>query len=160
MLAHELGDSIRDMYVEAIRKGVEDGLRTAVRDTVHDSSNAGVHWMVGVEGVTRTGGRKLGKAQDLRGGANPPVGKRDDNGIHEDATVEFVANRELAEVIHKHARGNNPEVAFFFYNAVADVNGYRENAFITEAGHAAIQRTIESFQREIAKGRLRKRRLK
>lgn len=155
------GETILDVVVASMRTGLAEGFKVAIESTVHDSSNAAAHWMVGVQGKTRPGARKpFGHPVDLRGKGNPLVGSKGDKGRLRADTVEKVLDREIREVISKYAAGNSPETNFYFFNAIGGVDGYKENASIIDAGNSGIRHAVKVFEREIASGKVLQRRRK
>ncbi|MBU0860281.1 MAG: hypothetical protein KJ667_10125, partial [Alphaproteobacteria bacterium] len=102
--ANQLADAVGQLFNRAIRSALLEGLEMAIRSTKHDSSNAAAHWMLAGESKSRPWQRRLGKIRDLRGtkgGRAPvaPVGFRRDGGKNLPATVRFVRERELKEVL-------------------------------------------------------------
>lgn len=161
--ADQLAETITQLFVASIRKGITDGLRMAVQTTRHDSSNAAAHWMVGF-GSQNIYGRKYGKLSDLRRGKDPLVGskgdKRTDRGMTADVNKAIVA-REVETAIEKYARGQKPELSYYYYNAAASNDRYATNAKIKEAGKQAVAESVASFNREISlPGNIRRNRLK
>ena len=160
--AEELNEYVAKLFSRAIQTGLLKGLEAAVRATVQDSGQAATHWMLaGANGSTsRPWQRKLSKLTYLRGTKSrapvAPVGYRGDGGAHENEVVKFVRARELEEVLKKLISGRTPEFKFFFYNAVADVNNYRQNANILAAGQEAIDATLRYAEAQIAAANTRK----
>ncbi|QBJ04565.1 hypothetical protein HOV23_gp009 [Pseudomonas phage Lana] len=152
---------ISAMFSRAIRRALIGGLVVAVQTTKHDSSNAAAHWLIAAKGKSRPGSRVWGKLRDLRGTssrpATPPVGKRRSYGANEIATVKFVREREMREVVEKLVAGRSPETIFYFYNAIATGTDYEHNAEIEAAGMAATQEVARQFNNAIQSGQVRKR---
>lgn len=165
------------LFNRSIRAALVVGLVTAVRATKHDSSNAAAHWMVAADNgsKSRPWSRKTGKINDFRGTKGSattdarapvaPVGYRRDGGKHAAATVRFVRERELAEVINRLVQGRHPEGKFYFYHplaagaeseAVDDVGLYAERAHVEEAGNSAVEATAQAFHRNLMAGNVRK----
>lgn len=159
----QLADEITQLYVGSIRKGIEEGFKSAVENTVQDSSNAAVHWMIGVQGKGSTHGRKFGQLGDFRGGRDPLVGERGDN---RDSTslaasvVGSIVEREVKTVLNTYVKGQRPELNFYFYNAVASNPKYDFNAMVTEAGKQGVKDAQAYFEREVKLGNTRRFRLK
>lgn len=159
LYADAKGELILDSVVASIRTGLAEGFKTTLKLTTHDSSNAAVHWLIGVKGKTRPGSRRpYGQYQDLRGKGDPLVGVKGDAGKYKADAVEKILDKEIREVIAKHAAGNKPSTNFYFQNSVGNIDGYRENANIVEAGNAGIAQAVAVFEREIASGKVLKRR--
>lgn len=168
------------LFNRSIRAALVAGLVTAVRATRHDSSNAAAHWMVAADNgnKSRPWLRKTGKINDFRGtrgarGEEPPrapvapVGYRRDNGKNFAATVRFVRERELKDVIQRLVQGRHPEAKFYFYHPLAegmqsedseieDLDLYKERAKIQEAGESAVEAVGLAFQRNMLSGNVRK----
>lgn len=162
--ANRMADAVGQLFNRAIRSALLEGLEAAIRATKHDSSNAAAHWMLAGESKSRPWQRRLGRVRDLRGtkgGRAPvaPVGFRRDNGKNLPATVRFVRERELKEVLDDLVAGRRPEFRFYFYNAVGAEQDYATNANIDEAGNEAVSRTLAAAQRRIVAGNTRKVRL-
>lgn len=173
---------ISALFNRSIRAALVAGLVTAIRTTRHDSSNAAVHWMVASDNGNRSRpwARKTGKINDFRGTKGgrgeegprapvAPVGYRRDNGKNFTATLRFVRERELKEVINRLVQGRHPEGRFYFYHPLAegmqsedsgidDLDLYQERAKIQEAGESAVAAVGQVFQRNILAGNVRKRR--
>lgn len=149
-----------ELFNRGIRQALLSGLAEAIRQTIHDSSNAAVHWQLAARGYSRPGARRFGKLRDLRGNQTrpgvPPVGRRGDHGINASATERFVRERELKEVIDKLVAGRRPATIFYFHHPLEPGWNYAENARIEEAGKAALARTIQVLQNRIAAGQARK----
>lgn len=159
--ANQLADAVGQLFNRAIRSALLEGLEMAIRSTKHDSSNAAAHWMLAGESKSRPWQRRLGRIRDLRGTKGgrapiPPVGFRRDGGKNLPATVRFVRERELKEVLDDLVSGRRPEFRFYFYNAVGADEGYSTNANIAEAGKEAVNRTIAAAARRIIAGNTRK----
>jgi len=162
--ANQMADFVGQLFNRAIRSALLEGLEAAVKATKHDSSNAAAHWMLAGEGKSRPWQRKLGKVRDLRGtkaGRAPvhPVGYRRDGGVNLPATVRFVRERELKEVLDDLVSGRRPEFKFYFYNAVGGEDEYSANARIEAAGAEAVNRTLAAAARRIIAGNTRQRTL-
>ena len=160
--ANRMADFVGQLFNRAIRSALLEGLEAAVRATKHDSSNAAAHWMLAGESKSRPWQRRLGKIRDLRGtksgrAATPPVGFRRDDGKNLPATVRFVRERELKEVLDALVEGHHPEFRFYFYNAVGADENYSTNANIDEAGKEAVKRVLAAAARRIIAGNTRKR---
>ena len=155
-------DAMFELVVGSIRKGLKDGFKAALEVTRHDSSNAAVHWLVGVRGKTRPGARTYGKYRDLRGTGHSLVGDRGDRGSNKGLTVQQIYDKEVREVIDKYARGQKPETQFYFHNDVGSIKGYNDelHANILNAGEAGVAAAAASFQRELKLGNKRRFRLK
>lgn len=149
------------LFNRAIRRALLAGLTMAVHSTHHDSSNAAAHWLIAAKGRSRPGSRTWGKLRDLRGTstrpATPPVGKRRSYGMNEIATVKFVRDRELREVVEKLVAGRHPETIFYFYNALDPNSDYGQNAEISAAAAAAVEEVSRQFNNAIESGQVRKR---
>lgn len=160
--AEELNEYLSQLFSRSIQSGLLKGLEAAVRATVQDSGQAATHWMIaGADAKSsRPWQRRLGKLTYLRGTPQrapiAPVGYRGDAGRNEEAVVKFVRARELEEVLKKLVAGRRPEFRFFFYNAVADVNNYRENANILAAGQEAIDATLRYAEAQMTAANTRK----
>lgn len=165
------------MFVGAIREGLSQGFKEAVNSTVQDSSNAAVHWMVGVTGRSESSGRKLGKKENIdlrntkeRGQLHPLIGFRGDNRDGTSvalAVQKDVLDREIRTIINKYAAGQKPETKFYLYNTIGGSTvsegnspSYAESANIQQAGEAGVTRIREVFSREIQLGNVRRNRLK
>lgn len=150
---------LKELFGRAIRQALMAGLVAAVKATEHDSSNAAAHWMIGSR-TSPPGRRKFGKLRDLRGTherpATPPVGKRRTYGAQKSATLKFVRERELQQVVDKLVQGRNPETLFYFFNAVAEGSDYGQNAKIEEAAMQAMQAVRRIFDKRIEAGKVRK----
>lgn len=162
--ANQMADFVGQLFNRAIRSALLEGLEAAVRATKHDSSNAAAHWMLAGEGKSRPWQRRMGKVRDLRGtrsgrAPTPPVGYRRDEGANLPATVRFVRERELKEVLEDLVAGRRPEFRFYFYNAVGGEDEYAGNAAIEDAGAEAVKRTIAAASRRIIAGNTRQRAL-
>lgn len=159
--ADQFGIDLGALFSRSIRQALLAGLLVAVRTTHHDSSNAGVHWMLAARGKSRPGSRKTGKINDFRETADrpatPPVGRRRDGGIHKARAERFVRDRELRQVIEKLVSGRRPETEFYFAHPLEQGEEYYQNAHIKEAGDAAVAETARIFQNRIAAGNARKR---
>lgn len=166
--ADQFNEALGQLFNRAIRSALLAGLLAATKFTRHDSSNAAVHWMLaGADGrKSRPWQRKLGRIQDLRGTKGvrgparepvPPVGYRDDEGKNASAASAFVRDRETQEVLDRLVVGRSAETRFYFYSAVGEDEEYAENAQISEAGEAAVARTLEVAERHIAAGNVRRR---
>ena len=180
--ADDLNDKLATLLNRAVKRAVVAGINAAAAATVHDSSNAAVHWMVGVaQGRSgRPASRSLGKLKDLRGtlgrrkkgalkvGRRPvlPVGYRGDEGVNKDLAVKFVTLRERSEVIDKLVVGRNPPTKFYFYHALAEgragtltaeeADRYRKSAEIDAAGNAAVAAAIRAAEAAVTAGLGRK----
>lgn len=158
------------MFVGSIREGLTQGLKTAVEATKQDSSNAAVHWMVGVTGRSTASSRMLGKKENLdlretkgRGKLHPLIGFRGEGRDNTGTAVEVnrsVLDREIRTIINKYAAGQKPETKFYFYNRVGEDSEYADSARIAKAGAEGVARTAEIFQREINLGNTRRYKLK
>lgn len=179
-LATSVGFDLAHLFNRAIKQSLIAGINAATLATVHDSSNAAVHWMVaGASGRTsKPWARALGSLKDLRGtlgrkgkrtGRRPvlPVGYRGDDGANKDVAVKFVTLRERGEVIDRLVAGRNPETRFKFYHALAEgrfseaysaeeVGRYRNSANIDEAGNAAVAAALQAAERAVLAGQGRK----
>lgn len=173
----DLADSIELMLVGAIRTGLEEGFEATLnyventaKGSSQDSGNATFHWMIGIDGTTRPGARKKGTLRDLRetseGRKHPLIGKRRDqigkNSQLVKALIQDVLSEELKDVIRKHVVGQKPPLKYSFYNAVASAteDDYDKHAAIAAAGSVGLTTAVEYFEKEIAKGNIRKHRRK
>lgn len=164
---HRFGESIKKQYVENIRTAVNQGITEAVRMTYQDSSNAAVHWMVGVDhsktSMRADTGNPIGAGTDMRGTKTAPpkhpiVGYREDEGSNAANAIRYVPGREFVNVIGKYIVGAKPRIDVYLYNALANdkYGNYQLYANLPEAGRAGIQRMINMFK---AQTRTRKRSL-
>lgn len=158
--ADRFSTDLGELFNRGIRQGLLAGLSEALRETVHDSSNAAVHWQLAAKGRSRPASRRFGQLRDLRGNKSrpgiPPVGRRGDNGINAGATERFVREREIRDVIEKMVAGRRPATVFYFHHPLQPGWRYAENANIEAAGQAAVARTIQVIQNRIAAGQARK----
>lgn len=154
--ANAIGDYLGQLFVRSIRAGMLRGLASAVATTKHDSSQAGMHWMIaGVDSKTsRPWSRKYGRLQYIKGQA--PVGLRGSGGAQQAAVQKFVLDRELTEVLDKLVSGRRPEFKLYFYNAVGEVDRYAKNAQIDAAGFAAVIETIRYAEAQFTAANTRK----
>lgn len=168
--ANATGD-ISAMFNRSIRAALTAGIVAAVRETNHDSSNAGFHWMVAERSRSRPGNRALGTVKDLRatkgvrGPARPgvpPVGFQGDRGTNFNRTINAVRSRERAEVIDKVVTGRNVSGNYYFYHGLANGKSnvekpdeYYDRANIEAAGNAAVKAVMERFFQEVARGNVR-----
>lgn len=150
---------LEKLYVRAIRRALLAGLEAAIANSVHDSSNAGVHWMLVAKTRSRPASRKFGKLRDLRQtnkrNATPPVGRRGSAGSQKSATIAFVRDKEIREVIEKFVTGRSPETKFALYNAIDPESEYGINAAIGDAGQIALATIKEIFDDQVSKGKVR-----
>lgn len=155
-----LAESVNQLFVAAVRRGIMKGFQAAVENTVQDSSNAAAHWMIGVRGKGNVYGRKFGSLKDLRGKGDAIVGsqgdKRDSTAAAS-AAVEAIVSRELDTVVNRYVRGQTPALEFFYYNAVASDDKYDKRAGVSDAGTYAVTEAMAQFEREIRLGNTRKR---
>lgn len=151
---------IGELFNRSMRKALRNGLETAVRETKHDSSNAGYHWLLAAK-QSRPASRKEGQLKDLRETKDrprtPPVGKRRAGGAHKEETVTFVLNRETEKTLGKYLAGRRPAALWSFYTSVGTNEIYAENAQVEAAGTAAVAKVVEVMEAEIKKGNARKR---
>lgn len=158
-------------FNRSVQKALRAGIEAAVKSTRHDSSNAAAHWQVaGANGArSRPKQRGFGVFKDRRGTATRtpqlPIGYRGDEGAVSNATLQYVVAKEKAEVIEKLATGRFPETKFYFYHAAfdgkseiggEDLERYKDNAELMQAGNAAVEAAFDVLAREFAAGRLRK----
>lgn len=153
------------LFNRAIRQALLAGLAMAISNTKQDSSNAAAHWTIKAKGRTRSSGRAWTKLRDLRETSTrkrtPPVGRRRDGGSNAAATLAFVRQREMREVIDKFVAGRQPATVFSFFNPVDEGSEYGQNldGSLSEAGKAAVEEVYRILQNRIASGQTRKRRL-
>jgi hypothetical protein len=158
--ADRFSTDLGELFNRSIRQALLSGLAIAIRTTIHDSSNAAVHWQLAAKGRSRPASRRFGKLRDLRGTNSrpgvPPVGRRGDHGINAAGTERFVREREIKEVIDKLIVGRRPATVFYFHHPLEEDWRYAQNANIQEAGQAAIAETSRVLQNRIAAGQARK----
>jgi len=157
-----MSNYVGQLFVRAIRTALLRGIEAAVKATKHDSSQAAAHWLIaGADGrSSRPWQRKLGRLTYLRGGVNrapmAPVGYRHDEGKNAAATVKFVSQKELNEVINQLVSGRRPEFRFYLYNAVGEVEAYSARAGIDHAGEVGVAEVIKEAEKQIALENTRK----
>ena len=159
-------DDLKFQFVEAVRIAVRDALDIALRNTIHDSSQAAYYWQVGIQGVTNPKDRNPGRGGVTNLKGIPPVGHKGDKGSNSGQVIDGVMAREWETVVEKYIRGNAFPDKVFLYNAVGgltsnpgdgDQKSYAENAQISSAGEAALAYAARSFQLNMAMGKVRKR---
>lgn len=162
------------LFNRAIRQALLSGLAMAVRTThstdaksknkgSQDSSNSAAHWTIKAKGVTRTSGRAWTRLRDLRHTSTRArtgsIGRRRDKGINKDATISFVRDREMRDVVEKFVSGRSPTTVFSFFNPIDESSEYGERLNLSEAGQAAVEEVHRIFRNRINAGQARKRRL-
>lgn len=168
LMAADVNNTIKRVYVGALRQGLADGFEEVVHSTKQDSSNTVVHWMMGATDGSNAKARKLASDKDLRGTKTTPsehpwVGRR---GEHRQgtgvaiATADQVLAREVKIAIDRYARGQIPATDFYFYNVYLQYPNQSGRAKLEEAGQAGLRRAVASFERAIANGQERVRPLK
>lgn len=159
-MANQFSVNLGELFNRSIRQALLSGLTMAIRTTVHDSSNAAVHWSIAAQGRSRPSARRFGKLRDLRATsqrpAHPPVGRQGDEGAHAGAAERFVRERELRDVIDKMVAGRRPSTSFYFFHPLEPGWSYTDRANIEEAGRAALAQTLRVLQARIAAGQARK----
>lgn len=174
-----LSVDLDSLFNRSIKAAMTAGIVAAVKETKHDSSNAAVHWLVGVEGAKRSSMGPFNRLRDLRGrlgrlrasrgkagglkrgGARAPkipqVGYRGDKGRHSGAALSLVRSRAKEEVLERIVRGRNAPGEFFFFNAAGLREDYSDNANLEMAGMAAVNAAIAVATRYVTAGMVRKR---
>lgn len=168
LMAADINKTVQLMFVQSMRDALERGFAHTVEQTYQDSSNAAVHWAIGVEGRVDPSAGELGEVRDFRetlarGTILYPVGRRrekrtDTNTAMVLRTAKIVLDREFEAVISKYAAGNNPSTKFYFYTAVD--GKYADNAKVFEAGRKGMSEVVVEFERQIAESNVRRYRLK
>lgn len=167
LYANKYYEEIRQHYVESVREALKRAIEVAVRNTVHDSSQAGAYWMIGLEGFTDPKNRTptslggTGFLYLLHG--EGPVGQKGDGGANYLDTVSTVVDRETQQVIDKYITGQVFPTKVFFYNKVTIMDGspgrghieYPRVAGIHEAGAAAMETAKMIFSASLKKKRYR-----
>lgn len=167
----------------AIKRALIAAITTATQETVHDSSNAAVHWMLAAQDgkVSKPWARKTGTLRDLRGtigrkGVRParkpqlPVGYRGDGGENQGMAVKYVSLRERTQVIDMLVAGRHSITGFRLYHPLLEerfaepytlenIKKYRRNAGIVLAGKAAVEAAREAAYAAVMAGLGRKRRV-
>ena len=162
---------ISALFNRSIRSALAAGIEAAVRNTIHDSSNAGYHWMVAERSRSRPGNRALGTVKDLRQtkgvrgparGQTGTIGFQGDRGAHRNQTVISARMREREEVLDKMVSGRNVRGNYYFYHGLlsgkSDIENpkeYARRANLEAAGLAAIKAVRERFNQEVARGNVR-----
>lgn len=163
LMAADINNTIKRVYVGALRQGLADGFEEVVHSTKQDSSNTVVHWMLGATDGSNAAGRAMAKPTDLRPHKHPWVGARGDrrSGTGEAiATADQVLAREVKIAIDRYARGQVPATNFYFYNVFLQYPNQSGRAGLEEAGQAGLKRAVASFERAISNGQERVRPLK
>lgn len=161
--AADLNDSIRSMFIGAIRLALMEGAKEVVRQTHHDSSNAAAQWQIGVTGISEP----RGMIKDLRnthsgGVISELVGfRREGRTINSSPLIEHVVSSISAQMqvnINRYAKGQKPEGRFFYFHPLSEANDdeHYKAAKIKEAGQAGLKRVMEVFNSNIASGNIRK----
>lgn len=166
--AADVNNTIKRVYVAALRQGLADGFEEVVHTTRQDSSNSVVHWMLGATDGSNAAGRAMAKPTDLRGGKHPWVGPRMGPGRGRSdaspgvaiAVADQVLAREVKIAIDKYARGQVPATDFYFFNVFLQYPNQSTRAHLEEAGQAGLRRAVASFEHAISSGNERVRPLK
>ena len=162
LAAKEIADEMRFLAITAIRKGVEAGLTAAIEQTYNDSSNAAVHWQVGMRypnGRSRhPASTKLGKGPldfrlqpttgrrvDSLDGTESLVGKRGSNRGSTPPAVQGAIIQRETEVAIGNISGAYAPQSIYFYNSVGNISDYSDRAWIQSAGAAALAAAKEAF---------------
>lgn len=169
-------EDVYGLYNRSLRLALSAAVRAAINATVHDSSNAGHHWLLADSRYSRPAARSEGTVRDLRGRkgsdrSSPREGKgtvgfKGGGGRHRYATEIAVGQRERA-VSDKYVKGRDPARKFYLYHGLADGKSqfspegtakYAERAGIEEAGKAGLRAFDEAMERYFQAGRVRKQR--
>lgn len=163
-MAADINNTIKRMFVQTMRDALEKGFAHTVEQTFQDSSNAAVHWAIGVEGKANPANGQFGSRRDFRetlsrGTVLYPVGRRgekrsDTNKAKVLETARIVLDREFQDVIAVYAAGNTPSTKFYFYTAIEDEYAY--NARIQQAGAMGLAEVVTEFERAIQSKNIRK----
>ena len=165
--------NLSQLFTRSIRASLVAGITAATKETAQDSSNAAAHWLLAVAGAGKRSLGPWGRLRDLRGrrarkgGKNGkggkrakkptyPVGYREDKGKNRGATLEFVRERALKDVIDSMVTGRRPASKFFLYNAAGGNEQYEINAGIDAAGKEGLLAVERVLARQVAAGRTRK----
>jgi hypothetical protein len=157
-----IAEEMKFLAIAAIRESVTAGLEFAVSSTHNDSSNAAVHWQVGITnasgGSRRPASTKLGKGpldfrprkqggspKDSLDGSEKHVTYRGSNRIFTPpAVLAAVLEREINSAISK-ISGSQAPTSIYFFNSVGNVGPYAKAINLEIVGEVAIIETLKAF---------------
>lgn len=176
LYANKFYEEMRQHYVETMREALKQAISVAVRNTHHDSSQAAMYWMVGIEGHTNPADRTPTNipGEDSEGNVSTgnlaylhgwyrPVGFKGDGGSNAEAVATHVEAREAAQAIDKYIVGQVFPTKITLYNKVMifeDRPGkggidYSKAAGIRDAAQAGLEQARAVFASSLKKKRYR-----
>lgn len=163
-LKHEkIAQEVERLTNRALRQSMRTALRTAIEKTVHDSSNAAVHWMIAEASKSRPASRDMGTVKDLRetkrdGKKHPLVGSVRSHGSNRGKATSGVVDRETELVLRRYIFGHTRSTNFYLYHGlpnnaeITDAQQYADRAKIEAAGLAGARAARRAFFEYLKKG--------